>query len=65
MRIFVNYTFKGRRSSIELPEKLVTLFHQKYPNKNIGRFITTFLKAEKGTRNGSSFVLSKLIEILL
>lgn len=65
MRKFVNYQFKGHRSSIELPEKLVSLFNDQYPNQSIGRFITKILKDEKVGRVGSSFVLAKLIEELV
>lgn len=65
MRVFVNYVVHGKRSSIQLPEKLVLIFNEKYPGKSIGSFITTLLKNEKAARIGSSFVLSKLIENLL
>lgn len=65
MRKFANYQFKGHRSSIELPEKLVSLFNDQYPNQSIGRFITKILKEEKVSRVGSSFVLAKLIEVLV
>ncbi|WP_145006025.1 hypothetical protein [Pseudomonas oryzihabitans] len=65
MRVFANYQFKGHRSSIELPEKLVQLFNEKYPNQSIGRFITKILKDEKVGHVGSSFVLAKLIEVLV
>lgn len=65
MRIFANYQYKGRRSSIELLEKLVNLFHQKYPNQSIGRFISKLLKDEKCSYVGSSLVMSRLVEVLL
>ncbi len=65
MRKFANYEFKGHRSSIEVPEKLVSLFNDQYPNQSIGRFITKILKEEKVGRVGSSFVLAKLIEVLV
>lgn len=65
MRIFANYQFKGHRSSIELPEKLVQLFNEKYPNQSIGPFISKLLKDEKCNRVGSSLVVSRLVEELL
>lgn len=65
MRIFVNYVFKDKRTSIELPAKLVELFNQKHPNQSIGPFLTQLLKTEKANRIGSSFVLSRLVEELL
>jgi len=65
MRVFTNYTFKGHRSSIELPIKLVQLFNQKYPNQSIGPFLTQLLKTEKGNRIGSSLVLCRLVEELV
>lgn len=65
MRKLANYEFKGHRSSIEVPEKLVSLFNDQYPNQSIGRFITKILKDEKVSRVGSSFVLAKLIEELV
>lgn len=65
MRVFVNYVFKDKRTSIELPAKLVQLFNEKYPNQSIGRFITRILKDERVSRVGSSFVLAKLIEVLV
>lgn len=65
MRVFANYQFKGHRSSIELPEKLVQLFNEKYPSQSIGRFISKILKDKKATHIGSSFVLSRLVEELL
>ncbi|KTT60247.1 hypothetical protein SB8_01235 [Pseudomonas oryzihabitans] len=65
MRIFVNYVFKDKRTSIELPAKLVELFNHKYPNQSIGRFITQLLKTEKGNRVGSSLVLCRLVEELV
>lgn len=65
MRIFVNYVFKDKRTSIELPAKLVQLFHQKYPNQSIGPFLTQLLKTEKGNRIGSSLVLCRLVEELV
>ncbi len=65
MRVFANYCFKGHRSSIELPEKLVQLFNQKHPNQSIGPFLTRLLKTEKANRIGSSLVISRLVEELL
>jgi|GEM_PF-3650517 hypothetical protein len=65
MRVFVNYVFKDKRTSIELPAKLVQLFNQKYPNQSIGPFLTQLLKAEKANRIGSSLVISRLVEVLL
>ncbi|TCQ85421.1 hypothetical protein EC839_110151 [Pseudomonas sp. JUb52] len=65
MRVFVNYVFKDKRTSIELPTKLVQLFNQKYPNQSIGPFLTQLLKAEKANRIGSSLVISRLVEELL
>lgn len=65
MRVFANYVFKGHRSSIELPEKLVQLFNQQYPNQSIGPFLTKLLKSEKGNRIGSSLVLCRLVEELV
>lgn len=65
MRIFVNYVFKDKRTSIELPAKLVQLFNQKHPNQSIGPFLTQLLKAEKANRIGSSLVISRLVEELL
>jgi len=65
MRIFANYQFKGHRSSIELPEKLVQLLNEKYPNQSIGPFISKLLKDEKCNRVGSSLVVSRLVEELL
>lgn len=65
MRIFTNYTFKGRRSSIELPVKLVQLFNEKYPDQSIGPFISKLLKDETCSRVGSSLVVTRLVEALL
>jgi len=65
MRVFVNYQFKGHRSSIELPVKLVQLFNEKYPDQNIGPFISKLLKDEKCARVGSSLVVTRLVEVLL
>lgn len=65
MRVFVNYVFKDKRTSIELPAKLVQLFNQKHPNQSIGPFLTQLLKAEKANRIGSSLVISRLVEVLL
>ena len=65
MRIFANYVFKGHRSSIELPEKLVLIFNEKHPNQSIGRFITKILKDEKCNSVGSSLVFTRLVEELL
>ncbi len=65
MRVFTNYTFKGHRSSIELPIKLVQLFSEKYPNQSIGPFISKLLKYEKCNRVGSSLVVTRLVEVLL
>lgn len=65
MRVFANYQFKGHRSSIEVPEKLVSLFDEQHPNQSIGRFITKILKDSNCSRVGSSFVLAKLIEVLV
>ena len=65
MRVFVNYVFKDKRTSIELPAKLVQLFNQKHPNQSIGPFLTQLLKAEKANRIGSSLVISRLVEELL
>lgn len=65
MRIFVNYVVHGKRSSIQLPEKLVAIFNQQYPNKSIGSYISSLLKNEKAARIGSSFVMSRLVEELL
>lgn len=65
MRVFANYQFKGHRTSIELPIKLVQLFNEKYPNQSIGPFISKILKDEKATKIGSSLVLCRLMEILV
>jgi len=65
MRVFANYQYKGRRSSIELPEKLVQIFNEKYPNQSIGRFISKLLKDEKCSSVGSSLVLCRLVEVLV
>lgn len=65
MRVFVNYVFKDKRTSIELPAKLVQLFNQKHPNQSIGPFLTQLLKAEKANRIGSSLVISRLVEELI
>ncbi|WP_137279559.1 hypothetical protein [Pseudomonas rhizoryzae] len=65
MRVFANYQFKGHRTSIELPIKLVQLFNDKYPDQSIGRFITKILKDEKARKVGSSLVLSRLVEELV
>lgn len=65
MRVFANYVFKGHRSSIELPEKLVLIFREKYPNQSIGRFISKILKNENATVVGSSLVLCRLVEELV
>lgn len=65
MRAFANYCFKDHRSSIELPEKLVQLFNEKYPNQSIGPLLTQLLKTEKGNRIGSSLVLCRLVEELV
>lgn len=65
MRIFANYVFKGHRSSIELPEKLVLIFSERYPNQSIGRFISKLLKNEKCSSVGSSLVFTRLVEELL
>lgn len=65
MRVFANYQFKGHRTSIELPIKLVQLFNEKYPNQSIGPFISKLLKDEKCNRIGSSLVISRLVEELL
>lgn len=65
MRVFANYQFKGHRSSIELPIKLVQLFNEKYPNQSIGPFISKLLKDEKCNRVGSSLVVTRLVEALL
>lgn len=65
MRVFVNYQFKGHRSSIELPIKLVQLFNEKYPNQSIGPFISKLLKDETCSRVGSSLVVTRLVEALL
>lgn len=65
MRVFANYQFKGHRTSIELPIKLVQLFNEKYPNQSIGPFLTQLLKTEKANRIGSSLVISRLVEELL
>lgn len=65
MRVFANYQFKGHRSSIELPEKLVIIFNQQYPGQSIGRFISKILRDEKCNHIGSSFVFTRLVEELL
>lgn len=65
MRVFANYQFKGHRTSIELPIKLVQLFNEKHPNQSIGPFISKLLKDEKCNRIGSSLVISRLVEELL
>ena len=65
MRVFVNYVFKDKRTSIELPVKLVQLFNEKYPGQSIGPFLTKLLKTEKGNRIGSSLVVTRLVEVLL
>lgn len=65
MRVFANYQFKGHRSSIELPIKLVQLFNEKYPNQSIGPFISKLLKDEKCSSVGSSLVVTRLVEALL
>lgn len=65
MRIFVNYVVHGKRTSIELPAKLVDIFNEKYPGQSIGPFLTKLLKSEKGNRIGSSLVMTRLVEVLL
>jgi len=65
MRVFVNYVFKDKRTSIELPAKLIEIFNEKHPGQSIGPFLTKLLKSEKANRIGSSLVMTRLVEELL